>query len=33
MNVLKGHLKSLTGFNGISLQPLSGSHAELTALL
>ena len=33
MNVLKKHLNFLTGFNGISLQPLSGSHAELTALL
>lgn len=33
MERLKGYLTKLTGFNGVSLQPLSGSHAELTALL
>ena len=33
MSILKKYLNKLTGFNGISLQPLSGSHAELTALL
>lgn len=30
---LKNNLKYLTGFENISLQPLSGSHSELTALL
>jgi glycine dehydrogenase len=30
---LKNNLKYLTGFENMSLQPLSGSHSELTALL
>jgi len=33
MNNLKHYLQELTGFRGVSLQPMSGSHSELTALL
>ena len=33
MERLKFYITQLTGFPGVSLQPLSGSHAELTALL
>ena len=33
IDVLKVFLNNITGFNQCSLQPLAGSHAELTALL
>ena len=33
IEILKSYLRELTGFEGISLQPLSGSHAEMTAIL
>ena len=33
MDRLKFYLANLTGFQGISLQPLSGSHAEMTSLI
>jgi len=33
IDVLKEYLRNITGFNQCSLQPLAGSHAELTSLL